>query len=78
MTDAELQIARLSSNAASMLDAARSSLAREFASIDRAHDIRNSNKSTRKPTLSAPTLHDLAANNPLLRKMLLDLQKLAK
>jgi Tfp pilus assembly protein PilN len=69
----ELDIARLSSNAAAILDRARTKLAREFATIDRlqAAPKQRVQAATR---YQVATQHDLAQNNPLLRKLLRDLQ----
>lgn len=56
---------------------------RECDAIDALHDKMNSRRSTTgigadrrdKKRYIAPTMHDLAANNPLLRDMLRELQK---
>jgi hypothetical protein len=69
----ELDIARLSSNAAAMIERERTRLASEFATIDRLQDAPKQ-RVERATRYVAATQHDLAQNNPLLRKLLRDLQ----
>jgi hypothetical protein len=71
--------ALLAANADKLVADAKATMRTEFADIDRAllrTGVNGSGKQRpNKVVLGAPTVHDLAANNPLLRKLLRDLQK---
>jgi hypothetical protein len=70
----DAQLAQLQRNADAMITSARASMEHEFALIDRAHDIKAANRSKPRAIQSGPTIHDLCANNPLLRKLIRDMQ----
>jgi hypothetical protein len=69
------QLEQLQRNAAAIVEREQSRLRAEFAAIDKAHAIKASNRSTRPIALGAPTIHDLCANNPTLRKIIRDMQR---
>lgn len=69
------QIAQLQRNADALIVRAKQDMVREFALIDRAADIRARNKSKPHIALAAPSIHDLCANNPALRKLIRDMQR---
>lgn len=68
------QLEQLQRNAAAMLERSQATMRAEFASIDRAHAIKAANRSTRPNIPAGPSIHDLCANNPLLRKLIRDMQ----
>lgn len=68
------QLEQLQRNAAALVEREQATMRAEFASIDRAAAIRASNKSTRPNKLAPPTIHDMCANNPMLRKLIRDMQ----
>lgn len=69
------QIAQLQRNADALIVRAKQDMAREFQLIDRATEIRTRNKSKPRAILAGPTIHDLCANNPALRKLIRDMQR---
>lgn len=69
------QIEQLQRNADALIVRAKSELAHEFALIDRAAEIRARNKSKPRVVLAGPSIHDLCANNPALRKLIRDMQR---
>jgi hypothetical protein len=69
------QLEQLQRNAAALVEREQATMRAEFASIDRAAAIRASNHSKPRATLAPPTIHDLCANNPLMRKLIRDMQR---
>lgn len=75
MSDYADQIAQLQRNADALIQRAKSELAREFALIDRAHEIKARNRTSAPKTLAGPSIHDMCSNNPALRKLIRDMQR---
>lgn len=73
MSSFDNDIARLSANAAAMLEREKSRLAAEFATIDRLQAAPK-NRTLAPTRYIAPTAHDRAQTNPMLRQLLRDLQ----
>ena len=69
------QLEQLQRNAAALVEREQATMRAEFASIDRAAAIRASNRSSVPNKLAPPTIHDMCSNNPMLRKLIRDMQR---